>query len=236
MVEAPQVLATLSDIMNFIAPNAGGTVPTVNSDEYNTWRKAIQVKYEEASRRGFWRRLLTKELIAVEEDDETILLPIRFQRANSLYILAVDGVDLADPDRVPDDQSIFIQQINDPDDENFGRWQINLETPISEDQDAVLWYFATPPIPTDPTDKVLLPGDMIAFGAMAEIFRTTNLEGSQDDARIEYENRLTNYLALEMIPSRDELLKFDTNPRRVDRTLLARQQYLTRPSRNRQMF
>jgi len=231
MTENNQFLETISDIMGFIAPNAGGSIPSEDSDEYNTWLTAIQVKYEEASRRGFWRRLLTKDTISLTVDDEDVLLPTRFQRANSLYIFAVDGVDWADPDREPDDQSVFAQMITDYNDNDFGNWQLNFQTPIAETDTATIWYFATPPKPTESTDKVLLPGDMIAFGAMSEIFRTTNLEGSQDDARIEYENRMETYLGIETIPSRNDILKFQGNPRGWDYTARAKNQYANRPGR-----
>lgn len=222
-----QVIATLGDVMSFMAPNLGGTVPAVDSEEYNAWKLAIQVKYEEASRRGFWRRLLVKDTLTLTEGDETVTLPIQFQRPNALYILAVAGEDLADPDRVmdKDSQTVFTQQITDPDDDDFGLWQLNFNKPIEVDEEAVLWYWSLPPTPTEAEDKLLLPGDMIAFGAMSEIFRSTNLEGSQDDARIEYENRMNNYLALEMIPPRNELLTFSSNPGRINRTARARAQY-----------
>lgn len=235
--EVLQVLGTLSEVMSFMAPNHGGTVPAENSEEYSQWRLAIQMKYEEASRRGFWRRLLTKDTLSLREGDEEITLPIRFQRANALYIFAYTDangnlIDLADPDREPDGQSIFAQQINDPEDEEFGYWKVIFNTPIEADSDVTLWYWATPPKPVDTTDKILLPGDMIAYGAMSEIFRIANLPGSQDDARNEYENRLSTYLAMESIPPRNELIKFITNPRRLDRTVLARQQYAIRQDRN----
>lgn len=227
MTLVPQFFGTVGDIMNIIAPNAGGSIPDASSEEYSQWETAIWMKYEEASRRGFWRRLLVKDdTLSLREGDESIVLPTQFQRANSLYIFAVDGVDLADPDREPDGQSVFAQMITDTEDEDFGLWQLNFGETIEEDtDDVILWYFATPPKPTESTDKVLLPGDLIAFGAMAEIFRNKNLPGSQDDARQEYENRLATYLAMETIPPRNEILKFQTNPRHFDRTQVARNQY-----------
>lgn len=221
--------------MTFMAPNAGGAVPSVDTDEYNQWRTLIQIKQEEAARRGFWRRLLTKDILSLREGDTEVTLPTRFQRANALYILSVAGVDLGDPDRIretDDTQSAVPQMINDPDDEEFGLWKIIFNTAIAADEEAVIWYWATPPKPVDPTDKLLLPGDMVAFGALSEVFRSTNLEGSQDDARNEYENRLLSYLSLEMIPPRNELLTFTSNPRRINRTANARLQYQTRIGRS----
>lgn len=228
MQNVTQYISNVSDVMKLMAPSAGGSVPEQTSDEFAQWLLAIQVKYEEASRRGFWRRLLTHEDVTLTKDDEKVLLPIRFQRANSLYVFEVDGVDLADPDRAVDGQGLFAELINTPGDTNFGRWQLIFKKPIEASITGYLWYFATPPKPEDPTDKVLLPGDMIAFGALIEVFRSTNLEGSQDSAREEYENRLSTYLAMESIPSRNDLLRFATNPRKVNRTALARAQYTSR--------
>lgn len=231
-----QVIDTLADVLTFIAPSAGGTVPSVDSEEYAQWVLFTQVKYEEASRRGFWRRLLTREDLVLTEGVTEVLLPIRFQRANSLYICYVDGVDLGDPDREPDEQDIFAEVVNDPDDADFGRWKLTFSTAVAETQTAPFWYFATPPKPVDATDKILLPGDMVAFGAMSEIFRTTNLAGSQDDARQEFENRLSTYLAMEAIPERNKILRFVTNPSGLNRSVKARNQYINRPNRLNRSF
>lgn len=231
MVEVSQVLGTLGEVLSFIAPSAGGAVPDEDSEEYAQWRLFIQVKQEEAARRGFWRRLLTREDLTITAGATEVLLPVRFQRANALYILYVDEVDLGDPDREPDEQDIFAEVINDPEDDDFGRWKLTFSTAIATAQTAPFWYFATPPKPVDADDKLLLPGDMIAYGAMAEIFRTTNLEGSQDDARVEFENRLNTYLAMEMIPERNKLLTFATNPSGINRTIEARNRYRIRADR-----
>jgi hypothetical protein len=229
----PQFFGTVADIMAIIAPNKGGTIPDESSEEYGQWLLAIQLKYEEASRRGFWRRLLKMDDgETLKAGDTSLTMPDDFQRANSLYIFAVNGIDLADPDRIPDGQSIFAQTITDPEDTDFGKWQLNFKKPIDADtSDVILWYWCTPPKPTTGSDPVLLPGDMIAFGAMVEIFRASNLQGSQDDAREEYENRINTYLGLESIPARNEILKFVTNPSHLDRTAKARMQYGQRPDR-----
>lgn len=231
LTNVPQILSTVSDVMGFIAPNSGGSIPSSDSDEYKQWLLAIQIKQEEAGRRGFWRRLLTKDILSLRIGDTEATLPIRFQRANSLYILVVNGVDLGDPDRTPDNQSAVPQMINDPEDEEFGLWKVIFKTPIETDEDAVLWYFATPPKPVAATDKLLLPGDMVAFGALQEIFRAGNLPGSQDSAQTEFEHRLETYLNLENIPPRNELLTYTVDSRKIDRSERARAQYYTRPSR-----
>ncbi len=228
-----QFISTLSDVMSVIAPYKGGTIPDVGSEEYNAWLLAIQMKYEESSRRGFWRRLLQMDdSLVIKKGDTSVLLPVQFQRANSLYIFAVDDIDYADPDRLPDGQSVFAQMITDPTDPDFGSWQLNFQVPWAADATTVIcWYFATPPKPVDATDKLLLPGDLVAFGALIEIFRAANLPGSEDDARTEFENRLAVYLGMEMIPARNEILKFETNPAHIDRSRVARRQYSRRPDR-----
>lgn len=231
MVDAISSVSTVGEIMQVMAPNLGGTIPTSGGAEYLQWLLAIQMKYEEASRRGFWRRLLTKDILPLRTGDTEVTLPDRFQRTNGLYILEVEGVDLADPFRIPDEQTATVQMINDPEDSEFGKWKVIFTTPIVSDYDATIWYFSNPPKPTESTDIVLLPGDMIAFGAMTEIFRSKNLPGSVDDARQEYENRLSTYLAMEMIPARNELLTFVTNPKRIDYHKKAKLQYLTRTDR-----
>lgn len=240
LTNVPQFFGTVDDIMEIIAPNAGGSVPDSTSEEYAQWLLAIQMKYEEASRRGFWRRLLTRDTITLREDDTEAILPDRFQRANSLYIFAVkdsegNDVDWMDPDRTPDGQQLYVEQINDPDDEDFGKWKVSFREPITSlqaEEDAVIWYWATPPKPNAGGDKVLLPGDMLAFGAMIEIFRSKNLPGSQDDARVEYENRLSTYLGVEVIPPKNELLYFKSNPRGIDYMTRARAQYTSRGDRS----
>lgn len=234
LTEVSQFISTLGEIFAIIAPNAGGSIPAEDSEEYSQWRNAVTMKYEEASRRGFWRRLLTKDFITLREGDLSVTLPTRFQRANSLYIFAVGDVDWANPDRDTSNeetpQSLFAQMITDPEDEEFGLWQINFGRAITAEEavDATIWYFATPPKPVASTDKVLLPGDMIAFGGMAEIFRISNLAGSQDSATQEYENRLATYLNMEMIPGRNEILKFNSPKPKQNYTQKARLQYTTR--------
>lgn len=222
---------TVADVMNLMAPFAGGTVPTSTSTDYANWLRWIQEKYEESSRRGFWRRLLTKDTVSITANATTALLPVRFQRANSMYSFIVGEVDLADPDREADDQQIFTFLENDPTSVNFGRWRIDFKTAIATATTATIWYFATPPKPTSDTDKLLLPADMIAFGALIEHFRKASLPGSQDDSRIEYENRLNAYLAMEMIPGKHEILKFSTNPRTLDRLGVAKTRFSIREER-----
>lgn len=238
LTDKTQFIGTVGDIMSYMATFAGGIIPETDDEEYAQWLLYIQVKYEEASKRGFWRRLLTKEDLELTADDTEVYLPVRFQRTNSLYVLLIEdvngkGVDLADPDRTPDNQQIYIEMENDPENAKFGQWKITFKEPIDTTQTALLWYFATPPKPEAAADKVLLPGDMIAYGALMEHFRASNLVGSMDDAETAYENRINGYLAMEMIPGRHELLKFVTNPAGVDRLVKARSRYAVRTDRTR---
>ena len=231
------VISTLANVMEFMSPFAGGAVPDETDQEYADWKRWIQVKQEEAAKRGFWRRLLTRAEFSVSAGDETTLLPDNFHKSNGLYVFETpDGVDWADPDRIEDtDQNLFVEYVTDNTDDDFAKWRVRYAIPPEEDMDVIIWYFANPPMPVDTTDKVLLPGDMIGYGALSEYFRGTGAEGSQDDARNEFENRMNTYLELEMIPARYELLSFASRGAvRVDRIEKAKDYYRSRPGRNTQ--
>lgn len=237
--EAQTTIQTLGDVLDFMAPHAGGSVPDEDSTEYAEWVMWIKNKYEEYARRGFWRRCLTRETLAITEDDETALLPTRFHKPNGLYMFIVTDSDTgADVDWNDNpnslNQDIFVEMITDPDDVNFGRWQARFKVPVPETATAVIWYFAMPPIPGATTDKIILPGDMIGFAALSEYFRQANQPGSQDDAKNDAENRFAEYMALEVIPDKSDLLVNSEQPvNRVDRLVTARSYYESRPGRNR---
>jgi len=201
-------IRTLDDCLTYIAAFAGGTVPLTTDEEYAQWVFWIQVKQEEYAKRGFWRRLLTRETITIEGD--TTVLPARFHKPNGLYLLDVDGVDYTDPD----DPQLTVEMIGDPEDENYGNWQMRFKE-TQEEQSAVIWYFANPPKPTVGADLVLLPGDMISYAALGEYYRTTGAEGSQDKSELDAENRFNEYISLEVIPPRHKLIT--TNRVRQDR-------------------
>ena len=109
--EAQSVIRTLGDVLGFMAPFAGGSVPDAESTEYAEWVLWVQTKQEEYAKRGFWRRCLTLDTIALTEDDETAVLPDRFHKPNGLFMFIVGDVDWND---VPnsDKQTIFIEMIN----------------------------------------------------------------------------------------------------------------------------
>jgi len=225
--------------MDFMAPFAGGTVPSESDDEYAQWISWIQNKQEEYARRAFWRRCLTRETIELTLDDETVVLPDRFYKPNGLFMLIVtddsDSTKTVDWNEAgnSDGQTIFVEMINDPDSSDFGLWQMRFDDAVEYTNTAVIWYFSQPPVPNALTDKILLPGDMIGFAALAEYYRQANQEGSQDKAEQDAENRFQEYLALEVIPDKSELLTNSENQvTRVDRLLKAKAYYTSRPNRN----
>lgn len=227
-LEISTSIRTLVDVLNFMAPFAGGSVPDGDSQEYSDWVRWIQIKQEEYARRAFWRRCLTREIITL--NGETTVLPDRFNRPNALYMLIVDGVDWNETPNT-DEQNVFVEMNNDPDDANFGKWQMRFLNKADNDE-AILWYFANPPKPTAESDILILPGDMIGYSALAEYFRTTGAEGSQDKAEEDAENRFIEYLSIEVIPDKSELLRNSESDTRVDRLATARSYYANRSRRN----
>jgi hypothetical protein len=226
-----QVIRTLGDVMRFVmAPSAGGTVPGEQEEEYAQWRSGMQQKQEEYAVRAFWRRLLTQEEITISGD--TTLLPKRFHKPNGLYLLTVedsngDVVDYTDPD----DPLVTVEMINDPDavdgDNNptIGRWQMRFKE-TQPTLTAKMWYFAAPPVPEAETDIVLLPGDMVGFAALGEYFRTAGEDGSQDKSEQDAENRFQEYITLEAIPAKSELIR--VSQKRTNRVGYLKQFYYRR--------
>jgi len=237
-IEVATTIQTLGDVLDFMAPHAGGAVPDSGSTEYEEWVAWIQNKQEEYARRAFWRRCLTREEITLTLDDETVVLPDRFYKPNGLYMLIVTNSS-TDKDidwneyGNSDGQTIFIEMINDPDSSDFSKWQMRFDNAVEETTTAVIWYFSQPPVPNALTDKLLLPGDMIGFAALAEYYRQANQEGSQDKAEADAENRFQEYLGLEVLPAKNDLLTNSENPvTRIDRLQTARNYYASRPGRN----
>lgn len=235
--EKQTTVQTLGEVLNFMKPFAGGSVPAEGSTDYNEWVAWIQNKQEEYARRASWRRCLTRETLSISDGDETVVLPDRFHRPNGLYMFIVDndqgvGVDWNEYGNSAG-QTIFIEMINDPNDANFGKWQARFGNEVEEDATAIIWYFSQPPVPNASTDKLLLPGDMIGFAALAEYFRKANQEGSQDKAEEDAENRFQEYLSLEVIPDKSDLLvNSEQQVNRVDRLATARNYYSSRVGRN----
>lgn len=226
----PTNIQTLGQVLEAMAPFAGGSIPDENDQEFTDWKNWAINKQEEYAKRAFWRRCLTREVIQII--GETTVLPDRFNRPNALYMLIVNGVDWNENPN-SDEQDVFVEMINDPEDEDFGKWQMRFLNEVTEQKEAILWYFSNPPKPVALTDKLLLPGDMIAYAALAEYFRTTGAEGSQDKAEEDAENRFAEYLAIEVIPDKSELLTFsERKGQRVDYLQRARGYYTSRPNRS----
>lgn len=228
--EVQSTVMTLGEVMAFMAPFAGGQVPDARDQEYADWVNWIGNKQEEFARRGFWRRCLTR--VEMTLDGVTTVLPDRFHKPNGLYMVIVDGVDWMDPYN-SDEQNIFVEMENDATSLEFGNWQMRFKDE-PDNVSAVVWYFSNPPKPQEDTDRLLLPGDMIGFASLAEYFRTTGAEGSQDKSEEDAENRFREYISLEVIPAKNELLIFDGNPERINRSERNRNYYRYRSLRNKQ--
>lgn len=228
--EVQTAIRTLDDVLNFMSPFAGGSVPDSSSTEYANWVSWIQNKQEEYARRAFWRRCLTRETFTLTDGDETKVLPDRFNKPNGLYMFIVDEVDWQEMPN-SDKQYIFVEMNNDLYDADFAKWQVRYENAITEDATAIIWYFANPPKPTSGEDILLLPGDMIGYAALAEYYRKARQEGSQDKAEEDAENRFQEYLSFEVLPDKSDLLRHKESIN-VNRLALARARYKNRPDRN----
>lgn len=225
------VLSTVDEVFDFIKPNVGGAVPDSDTDEYQDWLHWIQVRQEEFARRGFWRRLLKKTTLALTTADETALLPADFHKPNGIYVMAVGDVDWASEGNT-DEQMLFPELDLDFNSLTYGRWIVRFRDAISSDATATMWYFANPPMPTTGSDKIILPGDMLGYAVMSDYFRADGSEGSQDDARVEANNRFNEYLTLEMLPAPGELLQWSTySGTRRNLTVQARSRFSSRPGR-----
>lgn len=225
-------IQTLGEVLNAMAPFAGGSIPGENDAEYANWVGWINQKQEEYSKRAFWRRCLTREEITIE--GITTILPVRFDRPNGIWMLIVDGQDWMDPEN-EDEQFPMVEMINDPEDANYGKWQIRFTTTVEDNTPAILWYFSTPAKVVATTDRLLLPGDMIAYSALMEYYRTTGAEGSEDKAEEMAENRFTEYLSIEVLPSKNEILNHSQYTKHVDYLQRAKNYYRTRTGRNTQL-
>lgn len=233
--ESQSAIRTVADVMNMMAPFAGGSIPSATETEYTDWLRWIQQKQEEYARRAFWRRCLTR--VTMTLDGATTYLPDRFHKPNGLYMVIVDGIDWMDPDN-EDQQNIFVELDNDvyqvdgvTPNTNFGKWRMRfLDAPSSVS--ATVWYFSNPPKPTAATDVLVLPGDMIGYSALAEYYRTSGSEGSQDKAEEDAENRFQEYLMLEVIPGKNELLKFERSNTKTNRLNEAIEYYRVRNRRD----
>ena len=226
-------IRTLGEALTAMAPFAGGQIPNILDQEYTNWKNWIINKQEEYARRAFWRRCLTREELEIGANEEVTVLPDRFNRPNALFMVIVNKVDWMENPNV-DEQNIFVEMNNDPADTDFGKWQMRYLTPPTEAVDAIIWYYANPPKPVLTTDILLLPGDMLAYAALGEYFRGTGAEGSQDKAEEDAENRFNEYLGIEVLPSKNEILTHSRQTPRVDYLKKAKNYYTSRNNRNTQ--
>ena len=234
-LEIQSSIRTLGEVLNAMAPFAGGSLPNSDTQEYIDWVNWVGQKQEEFARRGFWRRCLKREEISLTLGYTTVL-PDRFHKPNGLYMLIVEdsegnGIDWMEQPNTAE-QYVLIEMNNDLYSLDFGKWQMRFETEITVATTAVIWYFANPPKPTATTDILLLPGDMVAYSALQEYYRTTGSEGSEDKAEEMAENRFSEYLSMEVIPDKSNLLKHSQNTTRVDYLANARDRYRSRTGRN----
>lgn len=200
-------ITTLGDCLLALSPYIGGSVPANTTSDYANLVRWIIAAQEDAAKRAQWSRLLTKADITLTAGDEEVALPLDFHKRTGIYIFSVGGVDWSEYDNT-DKQTLTCLQ-----DQTTGAWKVRFGTAITADATATLWYFFNPPIPVEETDPIFLDGDMIVFGALKEHFRKARQPGSQDDARIEYENRLREQLMLDNMPSKQELLGFNYSQR-----------------------
>jgi hypothetical protein len=210
--------------MSFMAPYAGGSIPASTDVDYGNWRRWIQLGQQDAANRGFWRRLLLPTTVTITKDEDSIDLPDNFHKVNGIYLLEVDGVDWNEPNN-EDEQRLYVYM--DPD---TATWKCKFLgfTPTETVTDATLWYFYNPPVPVEETDPIYLDGEMVGFYALKEYFRKARQPGSQDDARIEYENRLQELLSLEVLPSKQELARWSSYHQHLGQSASERQYYTGR--------
>ena len=196
------VITTLGEAMLFMAPHAGGSVPSSTDTAYSDWRRWIQLGQQDAANRGFWRRLLIKGSLSITANSETASLPSDFGKVNGIHALFVgdDDVDWNQANN-DDGQKLFVYL-----DPTTAAWMVRfLGFTPTETTTGDLWYFYNPPKPVSDSDKLYLDGEMIGFYALKEYFRKARQFGSLDDCRIEYENRFSELLSLEVLPSPQEL-------------------------------
>jgi len=199
-----EILETLGDVLSSMAAFAGGSIPSETTVNYDQWVRWVQLSQYDACRRGFWARCLTKVNINIIANQDYVVLPDDFFKRNGIYVLNVNGEDW---NSNGNDVNGSKQRLMVLKDSTNGSWICKFIgfTP-TENATGELWYFYNPPVPEDLTDELWLDGEMIMFGALKEYFRQSRQAGSQDDARLEYENRFNENLNLEMLPTPQELM------------------------------
>ena len=223
------MLGTLGDILTWMAPYAGGSIPQSNDPAYANWIRWIGLGQEDAANRTFWRRFLIPKVITITADVDILSLPDDFNKINGVYVLNVNGVNWAAPNN-EDGQRLWVYM-----DPATATWKLKFIgfTPTETVTDAVLWYFYNPPTPQAEDDPMYLNGEMCGYYALKEHFRKNSQMGSMDDARIEYENRFEGLTDLEVIPSPQELISMTSYSRYLNQSPSEKQFYNGRRVRRR---
>lgn len=229
VVNQRQMLKTLGDIMTWMAPYAGGSIPPASDSAHTNWIRWIGLGQEDAANRTFWRRFLIPKVITITANDDVLDLPDDFNKVNGVYVLNVNGVNWAAPNN-EDGQRIWVYM--DPVTAEYKLKFIGF-TPTETVTDAVLWYFYNPPTPQADSDPIFLNGEMCGYYALKEHFRQNSQMGSMDDARIEYENRFEGFSDLEVIPSPQELISMTSYQKFLNQSPSEKQFYTGRRIRRR---
>lgn len=195
-----EIITNLGEVLAAMAVFAGGSIPADTTVQYGQWVRWVQLAQYDACRRGFWSRCLISADLPIVAGEQTAKLPDNFFKRNGIYVLNVSNVDWASPAN-PLGQTLMVYK-----DSVTAKWMVRFGTIPTESATGELWYFYNPPIPVDLTDAIWLDGEMIMYGALKEYFRQSRQAGSQDDARLEYENRFNENLNLEMLPTSQELM------------------------------
>jgi len=195
------IFENLGDVLTGMASYAGGSVPAESSTAYTQWVTWIQLTQYDMAKRGFWSRCLVKETITITVDVDYITLPDDFFKRNGIYVLKVGDEDWNANGNASGQKLMVLK------DQVSGAWICKFigYTPTETVTDAELWYFYNPPVPEDQADVIWLDGETIMYGALKEYFRQARQPGSQDDARVEYENRFMEGLNLDELPTPQEL-------------------------------
>lgn len=195
----------MQDVLEALAPYAGGEVPDQGDEEYGWWVGWVQRGQADMAKRAFWRSLLTpRETITVEAGSDKFYLPDDFYKHNGINELIYNGHDISKKDNELGMQIGVFQERAMPGGQAVVKWYILFDQTFAEDTEMQLSYYANPPIPTTGTDQLSLDGEAIMFYALTEYYRQTGEAGSQDDANQSYENRFNELISLENLPQNQE--------------------------------
>lgn len=205
-----QLLLTLGDVLEALAPYAGGEVPDSSDEEYGWLVTWVQMGQSDLAKRAFWRCLLTPlEDITIEAGSNKFYLPDDFYKHNAINMLVYEDVDISkEGNSLGMKIGVFQERIINEADQSEVKWYILFDQTFEVETTMMLSYYAFPPIPTTANDQLSLDGEAILFFALTEYYRQTGETGSQDDANQNYENRFNELISLENIPQDQERQSF----------------------------